>query len=64
MIRLNPNELFRWGSFHGGTWRCAYEVDSIGEASVMIYFGRVARPYAVAVGVVGAAVGAKVFGVF
>jgi len=60
----NPNELFRWGSFHGGTWRCAYEVDSIGEASVMIYFGRVARPYAVAVGVVGAAVGAKVFGVF
>jgi len=60
----NPNELFRWGAFHGGTWRCAYQVDSIGEASVMIYFGRVVRPYVLGVGVVGAAVGAKLFGVF
>jgi len=41
----NPNELFKWGSFHGGAWRCAYEVDSLGEASVLIYFGRVAAPY-------------------
>lgn len=54
----NPNQLFSYGSFHGGLWRCAYEVDSIGEASVFRYFGRLAAPYfygAVAVGV--AAVG-------
>jgi len=49
----NPNELFSYGGFHGGTWRCAYEVDSIGEASVFIYFGRVAAPYAAAWGVIG-----------
>jgi len=41
----NPNQLFSYGSFHGGLWRCAYEVDSIGEASVFLYFGRLARPY-------------------
>lgn len=41
----NPNQLFSSGSFHGGVWRCAYEVDSIGEASVLLYFGRVAKPY-------------------
>ena len=54
----NPNQLFSYGSFHGGLWRCAYEVDSIGEASVFRYFGRLAAPYlygTVAVGV--AAVG-------
>ena len=60
----NPNELFKFGAFHGGTWRCAYEVDSIGEASVFIYFGRLAMPY---VGIVAAglvAVSAKAFGYF
>ena len=41
----NPNQLFSYGSFHGGVWRCAYEIDSIGEASVFLYFGRVAWPY-------------------
>ena len=41
----NPNQLFSFGAFHGGLWRCAYEVDSIGEASVFLYFGRVIRPY-------------------
>lgn len=54
----NPNQLFSYGSFHGGVWRCAYEVDSIGEASVFRYFGRLAQPYfygALAVG--GAAAG-------
>jgi hypothetical protein len=45
----NPNQLFSFGSFHGGVWRCAYEVDSIGEASVFLYFGRVAQPYVVPV---------------
>jgi Protein tyrosine phosphatase-like protein, PTPLA len=60
----NPNQLFQSGSFHGGNWRCAYEVDSIGEASVFIYFGRLAMPY-VPVGVAAvAAVTAKVLGYF
>jgi hypothetical protein len=59
----NPNQLFQFGSFNGGAWRCAYEVDSIGEASVFVYFGRVAAPY-VGVGLaVVVGVGAKYFGV-
>ena len=58
----NPNELFKYGSFNGGAWRCAYQVDSIGEASVFIYFGRVAKPYVVGVAVVGSAVGLKLAG--
>jgi Protein tyrosine phosphatase-like protein, PTPLA len=41
----NPNQLFAYNSFHGGVWRCAYEIDSIGEASVFLYFGRLAQPY-------------------
>ena len=41
----NPNQLFAYNSFHGGVWRCAYEIDSIGEASVFLYFGRLAKPY-------------------
>merc|ERR1712071_524835 len=52
----NPNEIFKYGSFNGGCWRCAYEVDSIGEASVFIYFGRVAKPYVSIVVGVGAVV--------
>jgi hypothetical protein len=58
----NPNQLFEYGSFHGGTWRCAYEVDSIGEASVLLYFSRVATPYVGMAAAVGAAVAAKYFG--
>jgi len=57
----NPNELFSYGSFNGGAWRCAYEVDSIGEASVFVYFGRVAKPYAALVVGIGA-VAAAYFG--
>lgn len=34
----NPMELFKFGSVHGGAWRCAYKVDSIGEVSALIYF--------------------------
>jgi len=39
----NPNGLFNYGSLNGGAWRCAYQFDSIGEASVFVYFGRVAN---------------------
>jgi hypothetical protein len=34
----NPLELFKFNSVHGGAWRCAYKVDSIGEISALIYF--------------------------
>ena len=60
----NPNELFKYGGFHGGTWRCAYEVDSIGEASVFIYFGRLAMPYLGIVAAAGVAIAAKAMGYF
>lgn len=33
----NPLQLFSHGSFHGGVWRMAYTVDSIGTASVLAY---------------------------
>jgi hypothetical protein len=51
----NPNQLFSFGSFHGGLWRSAFEVDSIGEASVFLYFGRLARPYLILSVPIGAA---------
>lgn len=34
----NPLELFKFNSVHGGLWRAAYKVDSIGEVSALIYF--------------------------
>jgi hypothetical protein len=34
----NTLELFKLNSVHGGVWRCAYQVDSIGETSVIIHF--------------------------
>jgi len=45
----NPYELFSYGSFHGGVWRAAYKVGSIGEVSVMVHFAKVALPFLVAV---------------
>lgn len=58
----NPNQLFSYGSFNGGNWRCAYEVDSIGETSVLIYFSRIAGPYLAVVSVAGFAAAAKILG--
>ncbi len=55
----NPNQLFSEGSFHGGNWRCAFEVDSIGETSVLIYFSRVGAPYLAGLAVVAAGVAMK-----
>ena len=60
----NPNELFKYGSFNGGAWRCAYEVDSIGEASVFIYFFREAKPYIGVAAALTAAVTVKLLGFF
>ena len=33
----NPYELFTYDSFHGGIWRAAYTIDSIGEPSAVLY---------------------------
>jgi len=41
----NPLELFKHNSFHGGVWRSAYKVGSIGEVSVLIHFAKVLGPY-------------------
>lgn len=60
----NPNQLFSFGSFSGGSWRCAYMVDSIGETSVLIYFTKIAASYIAASGVVVVAVAAKLLGYF
>ena len=57
----NPNELFKYGSFNGGTWRCAYSVDSIGEASVLLYFMREAKPYLMTGIILAGAVATKYF---
>jgi len=40
----NPLELFSRTSFHGGVWRCAYKIGTIGEVSVLIHFFKVLRP--------------------
>lgn len=34
----NTLEIFKHNSVHGGVWRAAYKVDSIGETSVFIHF--------------------------
>jgi hypothetical protein len=34
----NNLEIFKYNSVHGGLWRAAYKVDSIGEVSALIYF--------------------------
>jgi len=34
----NPMELFKQNGLHGGVWRAAYKLDSIGEVSVIIHF--------------------------
>lgn len=34
----NPVDLFKFGAFHGGVWRCGYKVDSIGETAAMRYY--------------------------
>ena len=34
----NNLEIFKFNSVHGGLWRAAYKVDSIGEVSAMIHF--------------------------
>ena len=40
----NPLEMFKYNSFHGGVWRSAYKVGSIGQVSVIVHFIKVAKP--------------------
>jgi len=38
-------EMFIDKSVHGGAWRCAYSMDSLGEASVFVYFARCVKKW-------------------
>jgi len=40
----NPLEMFKENSFHGGIWRAAYKVGSIGQVSVLVHFFKVLKP--------------------
>lgn len=34
----NPFELFSYGSFHGGVWRCSYKINNIGVPSALAFY--------------------------
>ncbi|CAE8660415.1 unnamed protein product, partial [Polarella glacialis] len=42
--QTNPLELFASESAHGGVWRCAYKLDSLGEVCVLAHFAGGPRP--------------------
>ena len=48
-------ELFRSEAVHGGLWRSPYTLDSVGNASALIYFAGVVQPYAAAAAIAAAA---------
>jgi len=52
----NPYELFSYGSFHGGVWRCSYKIDKIGIPSAISYYLRTYQMPVIA-GTVGFVVG-------
>jgi hypothetical protein len=52
----NTLELFKTQAVHGGLWRCAYKVDSIGVPSALIYFAGLAAPYMLALATAGLAI--------
>jgi len=60
----NPNQLMMHGSFNGGSWRCAYTVDSIGEMCVLLHFSQVGGPYLVGAAAVGVGVVLNYLGYF
>jgi len=41
----NPINLFKGGSFHGGIWRCAYTIGSIGHAAAIYYYLKKSLPF-------------------
>jgi hypothetical protein len=36
----NPINLFKFGAFHGGIWRGAYKIGSIGEVAALLHYLR------------------------
>ena len=53
----NPLQLFEHGSFHGGVWRCAFKISSIGEMSAVAYY---LKTYSLQISAGSAAFGAAV----
>jgi hypothetical protein len=43
----HPLSLFTLGSFHGGIWRCAYTIESVGIPAALTYYIPRAMPYLV-----------------
>mmetsp|Transcript_29590 Transcript_29590/g.47073 ORF Transcript_29590/g.47073 Transcript_29590/m.47073 type:complete len:776 (+) Transcript_29590:85-2412(+) len=35
---VNPFQLFSFGSFHGGVWRCSFKIDKIGVPSALSFY--------------------------
>mmetsp|Transcript_61557 Transcript_61557/g.169183 ORF Transcript_61557/g.169183 Transcript_61557/m.169183 type:complete len:618 (+) Transcript_61557:563-2416(+) len=57
----NPLQLFEHGSFHGGVWRCAFKISSIGEMSAVAYY---LKTYSLQISAGSAAFGAAVMWLF
>merc|ERR1719336_68554 len=49
---VNPIQIFQHGGCHGGIWRCAYKMGSIGELSAVSFYLKTYCCY-VGIGVVG-----------
>jgi len=48
----NPLQLFSYGGFHGGTWRCGWKMGTIGIPSAVVFY---AKTYGLVAGAVTAA---------
>jgi hypothetical protein len=44
----SPLQLFAGGAFHGGVWRIAYKMNSIGEVAALTYYLKTFRPHLLA----------------
>eukprot|EP01147_Barroeca_monosierra_P001589 gene1588-7955_t len=58
----NPINLFKFGAFHGGVWRCGFKVGSIGETAVTLFYLTTFGPKALQIAA-GLAVAAGAFAV-
>jgi len=55
----HPLDLFASGAFHGGIWRAAYKIDSIGEVAALIYYTKTNLP--IVGGVLATLIGATAY---
>lgn len=46
-VLSNPLSLFTLGAFHGGIWRCAFTIESVGIPAALTYYIPRAMPYVV-----------------